>query len=84
VKLEVTAETLEKAARRARRDFIYEHTLSELCIELVKLQARAWRSLFIHLLSQTRLATHTGVREGQRAQDLHPLRRPRRSRRACS
>ena len=36
--LEVTPEKLGTAAARAKRDFIYEHTLSELCIELVKLQ----------------------------------------------
>ena len=38
VKVQVTEAMLEKAAARAKRDFIYEHTLSELAIELVKLQ----------------------------------------------
>jgi hypothetical protein len=38
VVIDHSPEALEKAARKARRDFVYEETLKELQIELVHLQ----------------------------------------------
>lgn len=75
VKLKVTPEKLERAAARARRDFVCaeprrrrprraestssdEHTLSELCIELVKLQEHVKaRGLKVRLASRVPPAT---------------------------
>jgi hypothetical protein len=38
VVIDHSPEALEKAARKARKDFVYEETLKELQIELVHLQ----------------------------------------------